>query len=79
MAKIYSRELREVTEELDRALRKHAKMNSAHEGLAVIHEEFDELKAEVWKRSKKRNVKRMRKEAIQLGAMALRFAMELTR
>lgn len=79
MAKLYSRELREVTEDIERALRKHKKFASAHEGLAVIHEEFDELKAEVWKRAKKRNTKRMRKEAIQLSAMALRFALELTR
>lgn len=77
MAKIYSRELREVSEELDRALRKYAKFHSAHEGLAVIHEEFDELKAEVWKRPKKRQPKKMRHEAIQLAAMALRFAMEV--
>jgi hypothetical protein len=81
MAKIYARELREVTDELDKALRKWqgAPFNSPHEGLAVIHEEFDELKAEVWKREKKRQVKRMRKEAIQLAAMALRFALECAR
>jgi hypothetical protein len=76
MAKIYSRELRDVQDELDRALRKSAKFNTAHEGFAVIYEEFDELKAEVWKRPKKRQPKRMRHEAIQLAAMALRFAME---
>jgi hypothetical protein len=76
MAKLYSRELRDVQDELDRALRKYAKFNTAHEGFAVIHEEFDELKAEVWKRPKKRQPKKMRHEAIQLAAMALRFAME---
>jgi hypothetical protein len=76
MAKIYSRELRDVCEELDKALRKYPKFYSAHEGLAVIHEEFDELKAEVWKRPKKRQPKKMRHEAIQLAAVALRFALE---
>ena len=79
MAKLYSRELREVAEELDRSLRKRDKLNSAHEGLAVIHEEFDELKAEVWRSPKKRRAKRMRAEAIQLAAMAVRFALECAR
>jgi NTP pyrophosphatase (non-canonical NTP hydrolase) len=80
MAKIYARELREVTEELDRALRKYPhKTNSAHEGYAVVLEELDELKAEVWRKQTKRRVKKMRKEAIQVAAMALRFAMECAR
>ena len=43
-AKIYSRELRDVQEELDKALRKYQKMGSAHEGYAVVLEELDELK-----------------------------------
>jgi hypothetical protein len=76
-AKLYSRVQREVAEELDKALRKHAKFNSAHEGYAVILEELDELWEEVKVRQDKRRPRRMRKEAIQVAAMAMRFAMEV--
>jgi hypothetical protein len=79
MAKLYARELREVADELDHALRKYAKFNSAHEGYAVILEEMDELKSEVWRKQTKRRVKKMRKEALQVAAMALRFALECGR
>ena len=77
MAKIYSRVLREVTTELDRAIRKYPKFNSAHEGYAVILEELDELKAEVWKKRQERDRGAMRAEAIQIAAMAVRFALEI--
>jgi len=63
--------LTEVIEEFNSARKKHPKFNSAHEGYAVILEEMDELKAEVWKR--KHDPELMRKEAIQVAAMALRF------
>jgi hypothetical protein len=77
MSKLYSRELRDVIEELDKALRKHPKFNSAHEGWAVIREEVDELWDEVKVRPAKRRRDKMRKEAIQVAAMALRFALEV--
>lgn len=68
--------LLEVQIELDRATRKNAKFNSAHEGLAVIMEEMDELKAHVWQKPKNRDLKEMRAEARQVAAMALRFMMD---
>lgn len=49
-------------------------MHSAHEGFAVLLEEVEELKAEVFKGGKqKRDIKAMRAEAVQVAAMALRF------
>lgn len=51
--------------------------NSAHEGFAVLLEEIDELKAHIWMNQKKRDLTAMRKEAIQVAAMAFRFAAEV--
>jgi len=50
---------------------------SAHHGLAVIEEEVSELRAHVYTNQKRRDIAAMRKEAIQIAAMALRFAAEV--
>lgn len=65
----------EIWEEWNSARQKFGPFNSSHEGFAVLHEEFDELKAEVWKNGSKHPDRdtQMRKEAIQVAAMALRF------
>lgn len=68
---------REAAEEVVRARTLHTPMNSAHEGFAVLNEEFDELKAHVWMKQKKRDLPAMRKEAIQVAAMAIAFAVEI--
>ena len=49
--------------------------SSAHEGYAVILEELDELFEEI--RQKRPVKERLREEAIQLGAMALKFIMSI--
>jgi len=51
--------------------------NSAHEGIAIIWEEFLELQEEVFQKQSIRSITKMRKEAIQLGAMALRFVYDV--
>lgn len=50
---------------------------SPHEGIAVIHEEFIELRDEVYKNHKRRDEWAMREEAVQLGAMAVKFIVSL--
>ena len=64
--------------ELEKAQAKFPRFNSGHEGWAVIAEELDELWREV--RSNQatpdRN-NRMRKEAIQVAAMAIRFLADM--
>jgi hypothetical protein len=66
--------LKEVGDELTRAEGKFGPMASPHEGCAVIAEELDELWDEV-KADATRG--RMREEALQVGAMALRFVVDL--
>lgn len=60
----------DVLEEFTKATKKHGAFNSAHEGYAVILEEMDELWDEVKKNG---STKRMKEEAIQIAAMAMRF------
>jgi hypothetical protein len=69
--------LHQVRKELKRAQGQHAPLNSAHEAYAVILEELDEVKAEVWKRREARDPALMRKELIQVAAMAIRAIEDL--
>lgn len=67
----------EVCDEIDRARGNWPNFYNAHEGYAVLLEEVDELKAHVWTKQRNRDLPAMRKEAIQVAAMAIRFAEEV--
>lgn len=66
-----------VDHELRSAVEAYPAFNSAHEGHSVIREEFEELWDEVKVRQGRRDVAKMRHEAIQLAAMAIRFVMDV--
>lgn len=72
------RALIEIKLETLRATAKHISFQSQHEGYAIIKEELDKLWAEIKKihNLRERNAN-IRKEAIQVGAMAVRFLMDL--
>ncbi len=72
-----ARVIHEVEKEIRQALYNWGPFNSAHEGFAVLNEEFDELKEHVWTNQTKRDLEKMRKEAIQVAAVAIRFAAEV--
>ena len=64
----------EVSTEILRATRKFGKFNSAHEGYAVLLEEVEELWDEI--KDKKRSQYKMKTEAIQVAAMAIRIILD---
>jgi len=70
-------EVVDACKELEGATLNWPPFNSAHEGFAVLAEEVDELWDHVKLSQKKRDLQAMRKEAIQVAAMALRFAREV--
>lgn len=67
----------DTVQELQAAIVAWPPMNSAHEGIAVLYEECSELQKHVFMKQKNRDLAAMRKEAIQVAAMALRFAAEV--
>jgi NTP pyrophosphatase (non-canonical NTP hydrolase) len=68
--------LTDIRLEFSRATTKHGKFNSAHEGYAVLLEEVDELWEEVKKQYEKRDSTKLREEAVQVAAMAIRFIVD---
>ena len=68
----------EVKDELLAAQYKFIPFRSEHEGYAIIKEEVDELWDEVKKQPKVRDKAKLRTEARQIAAMAIRFMLDLT-
>jgi len=65
--------LKLIAKELTRARTKFANFHNAHEGYAVIKEELDELWDDI------KSNRNPTKEAVQVGAMALRFLVDLSK
>jgi len=70
--------IRAVKTELGEATINFQPFRSPHEGLAIILEEYEELKSEVFKRLVRRDTSLMKKEASHVAAMALRFMIDIT-
>lgn len=68
---------RRVCAELKRARESHAELRSDHEAFAVILEEVEEYKREVFRKRKDRNRRAMLTELVQIAAMAQRAAEDL--
>lgn len=74
------RVLYDIDAEVCEAVEAFPPMNSAHEGWAVIKEELDELWEDVRRKNDGSDPTRtadMRKEAIQVAAMATRFIIDI--
>lgn len=69
--------LEKVHAELKQAQNNWPVFNSAHEAFGVLSEEVDELWDHVKTNQRKRDLVAMQKEAVQVAAMALRFAIEV--
>lgn len=67
----------EAERELQAARKQYSAFTSAHEGESVLREELAELVEWVRKKPLKRDRVAMRRECIQIAAMAARFAMDL--
>ena len=66
-----------ISDEYYRAISIYNEFNSAHEGYSILLEEIEELwNAVKLKQSNSNREKEMFKEAIQVGAMTLRFLVD---
>ena len=69
--------LSQIEEEFSRASALFGSFRSAHEGYAILLEEVDELWDEVKGKRSPENYQLMINEAVQVGAMALRFIVDM--
>src|SRR5207245_2789125 len=67
-----------VGDELHRARERYPNMASPHEGYAVIKEELDEYWEATRRKPSERDPEEMRRELIQVAAMAIRTATDCT-
>jgi len=68
----------EIKEEYKQAIQTNPAFHSPHEGLAVIEDQFEDLKRQVFMPRSGRSTDEMRKEAVQIATMAIRFIVDCT-
>jgi hypothetical protein len=62
----------DLEDELERIRKKGYVLNSLHEGYGLLTEEYRELEEEVFASPKKRDLRNLKLECVQIAAMALR-------
>lgn len=67
----------DVIDEHAAATAAYGPFRSAHEAYAILLEEVDELWTEVKRKQTERDRTAMRREAVQVAAMAIRFAVDI--
>jgi hypothetical protein len=70
--------LAEMMKEYESAKAEYSPFTSHHEGWAVIKEQLDEVWDEIKKKRGTKSQEKIMKEVLHVGAMSLRFLMELT-
>lgn len=68
-----------ILKEYSRASATNGSFHSVHEGYAILLEEIEELWDEIRLKAALRNPSNVAHEAIQIGAMAMRFLYDLCR
>ena len=68
--------LGEVADEMNKAISQFPTLHSLHEGYAIMLEEVDELWEHVKTNQKRRDKEAIKKECIQIAAMALRIILD---
>jgi len=68
--------LGEVADEMNKAISQFPAFHSLHEGYAMMLEEVDELWEHVKTNQKRRDKEAIKKECIQIAAMALRIILD---
>jgi NTP pyrophosphatase (non-canonical NTP hydrolase) len=76
-ADVTARLTKEIVAMSESGLAKWGPLNSAHEGLGVLLEEVKELSDHVYTKQQNRDLGAMRREAMDVAAVAIRFALEV--
>lgn len=74
----YTDAISDVERELMEAVINYGPMQSFHEGYAILLEEVDELWDEIKKKPIETDIMKIRNEAKQIAAMAIRIMSDLT-